>query len=148
VQNSICNPWDAAVRGSGFFFLQLREGREKGDRRSQPTAGQSLQEEEEQAVVCRGCGHPITAAAAIFSVDGSSDHMFFNPAGIVFEVVCFSRAPGCDVDGPPSSQFSWFSGFTWRLAFCGKCFIHVGWLYESGVSAFYGLIRNRLAGDF
>ena len=127
-------------------FLWLRDGEEKGG--SHPESIDIPQENEDQAVVCRDCGHPITVVRAVLDVDGSCDHTFFNPAGIVFEVLCFSQAPGCTVQGPSSRQFSWFAGFSWRLAFCGGCFGHVGWLYESPDSAFFGLIRNRLAGDF
>jgi len=108
---------------------------------------QAVKSEEGKAVVCRNCRHPITAVKSLSSVDGSRTHTFFNPAGIVFEVICFSQAPGCVVHGPTSTEFSWFSGFTWRLAFCGNCFTHLGWFFESRDSFFFGLILKKLIGD-
>jgi hypothetical protein len=89
----------------------------------------------------------IASAASVSSPDGSWTHTFFNPAGIVFEIICFSTAPGCLVQGPSSTEFSWFAGFTYRLAFCGNCLTHLGWFYESRDSSFFGLILKKLAGD-
>jgi hypothetical protein len=106
----------------------------------------SPESEAEQAVFCRDCSHPITTAQELFSIDGSQTHTFFNPAGIIFEIICFTAAPGCIIQSEASSNFSWFSGFTWRVAFCGNCFTHLGWFFESGESSFFGLILKKLAG--
>ena len=132
-------------RGAGRMALWLRDGQEK--RGGHPVSAGVFREKEYRAVLCRECGHTITFSRAVLAVDGSSSHTFFNPAGILFEIICFSKAPGCVVQGPPSIRFTWFSGFTWRLAFCGGCLTHAGWLYESGESAFFGLIGNKLTGD-
>jgi len=102
-------------------------------------------EKEENNILCRRCDHPITRQADLIAVDGSREHTFFNPAGIVFEIRCFSRAPGCRLEGAPSSDFTWFAGYRWQLALCLSCLTHLGW-YFSGADAagFFGLIRNRL----
>jgi hypothetical protein len=127
--------------------LWLRDG--KGQDLSSPISieEQSLQNEEGKAVVCKNCGHSITSADSITFIDGSQTHTFFNPAGIVFEIICFSRAPGCVVFGAASTEFSWFSDFTWRGALCGSCRIQLGWCFESGDSSFFGLILQKLIGD-
>jgi hypothetical protein len=35
------------------------------------------------------------------------------------------------VEGPPSTQDSWFAGFAWSIAHCSHCFSHLGWMYSS-----------------
>jgi hypothetical protein len=127
--------------------LLLREGH--GQTRFRPVSSerQAVQNEEQKAVICRNCGQVITSVASVSSPEGSRTHTFFNPAGIVYEIICFSTAPGCLVQGPSSTEFCWFAGFTWRLAFCGNCLTHLGWFYESRDSSFFGLILKKLAGD-
>jgi hypothetical protein len=127
--------------------LQLRDGQEQRQSRLVTAEKQAVKSEEGKAVVCRNCRHPITAVELLSSRDGSRTHTFFNPAGIVFEIICFSLAPGCIVHGAASTEFCWFSGFTWRLAFCGNCLTHLGWLFESRDAIFFGLILKKLMGD-
>jgi hypothetical protein len=78
-------------------------------------------------------------------VDGSHHHVFANPHGLVFEIVCFAAVTGCGVAGEASAEFTWFPGYRWRVLFCGACLTHLGWKFdgEDG-GAFYGLIRDRL----
>jgi hypothetical protein len=127
--------------------LWLRDG--QGQKLSGPvtTEKQVTQSEEGKAVVCRECGYTITVAEAVIPIAGSHTHTFFNPAGIVFEIICVSRAPGCAVFGAAGTEFSWFSGFTWRVALCGNCRTHLGWCFESGDFSFFGLILKKLSGD-
>jgi filamentous hemagglutinin family protein len=127
--------------------LWLRTG--QGQRWKSPVIQEqpTTKDEEEKAVVCRVCLHRISTVEKQISVDGAHTHTFFNPAGIVFEIICFSMAPGCAVYGNASSEFSWFSGFTWRLALCANCRTHLGWFFESSDSSFFGLILKKLSGN-
>ncbi len=126
----------------------LREGGSKGVIEPVLKEKPSLEGKDKKGVFCRGCTHQISTARKLFSIDGSQTHTFFNPAGIIYEIICFTTAPGCIIQGEASSNFPWFAGYTWRVAFCGNCFTHLGWLFESGESAFFGLILKKLAGDF
>jgi hypothetical protein len=67
-----------------------------------------------------------------------------NPASLVFVVRCFSRAEGALALGSPESEFSWFSGYAWQVAICGRCRAHVGWLYAGAGAPFAGLIEERV----
>lgn len=97
-------------------------------------------------VLCRQCRHPITLLSEQISVQGSHRHTFANPHGIVFEIGCFGSAGGCAYTGPASDEFTWFAGFSWKIAVCGRCLTHLGWLFTStGFSRFHGLILDRLA---
>jgi hypothetical protein len=135
------------MRNFNGFSLRRRDRQGQGMSRPVSTEKQALKIEEEKVVVCRDCRHPITTVDALRSIDGSRTHTFFNPIGIVFEIICFSAAPGCAIHGPASTNFSWFSGFTWRLALCRNCLAHLGWYFESSDSFFFGLILQKLSGD-
>lgn len=95
-------------------------------------------------ILCRECRFKVSASSFSINVNGSHEHSFFNPHGYVFEIRCFSCAPGCMPASPPSSEFSWFAGHTWQIAACTLCGAHLGWKFQSGASSFYGLIKNNI----
>jgi len=47
--------------------------------------------------------------------------------------------------GAITDDFSWFPGYGWKIAGCGTCLTHLGWLFVSGDGGnFHGLILDRL----
>lgn len=116
-----------------------------------PTSGRPAQatraatgEGTDEAIFCRACGQVVTGREQGIEVSGGHCHTFFNPVGIVFELGCFRRAPGCLVVGPPSSEFTWFADHLWQIALCRRCRTHLGWLFARGDQEFFGLILPRL----
>jgi hypothetical protein len=106
---------------------------------------QDIAAEGERFILCRQCGHMITAPDESTWMSGSHRHTFANPVGVVYEIGCFNAAPGCRSVGPATDEFTWFSGYLWRVAICGKCLTHLGWHFISmGGHGFYGLILDRL----
>ena len=96
-------------------------------------------------ILCRRCGYVITRASERISVQGAFQHSFANPHGLVFYIGCFSTAEGCAYTGPFSNEFTWFRGYSWRIAVCGSCLLHLGWLFVSAAgSSFNGLILDQL----
>jgi hypothetical protein len=100
-------------------------------------------EAEPNEIYCAACGHLVTRTDWRMSVAGAHEHTFFNPAGIVFRVVCFKEAPGVGVRGDATAEFTWFDGYKWRIALCGGCAGHLGWRFEAG-DIFFGLIKSKL----
>lgn len=99
----------------------------------------------EEYIFCRQCRNRITSPAERIEVQGSHRHTFANPHGILFEIGCFRTVMGCGHAGPASTDFSWFPGFSWRIAVCIKCLTHLGWLFASpDKGSFHGLILDRL----
>ena len=101
----------------------------------------------ERVYRCAACGAAITTPAEAIAVGGDHAHTFVNPGGYIFRVGCFRDAPGCALSGDPTSEFTWFAGYTWNFALCGACRAHLGWGWsggESGDDLFYGLILDRL----
>ncbi|WP_239988599.1 cereblon family protein [Paramagnetospirillum kuznetsovii] len=79
-------------------------------------------------------------------MNGDHEHVVFNPAGLLFRILCFRDATGAAADGAASGVFTWFSGYLWRLAACRACGAHLGWRYEGAAEPriFFGLIKDML----
>jgi len=95
-------------------------------------------------LVCVRCHHPITDQGSRIEVAGSFEHHGANPHGFRFRFGSFSAAPGCVPTGEPSTFYSWFPGYSWQVASCALCSVHVGWLFRSADGHFYGLILDAL----
>ncbi len=125
------------------FLHALKDSPEKPGTRDQ-------EKPEEEAtdgkgdILCRACGFSITSRDLRTTRNNSHIHTFANPHGHVFTIGCFAGAPGCGHPGPDVTEFTWFPGFAWRLAVCGKCLAHLGWLFTGTDSSFYGLVLDAL----
>ena len=96
---------------------------------------------------CRQCYQVLTRPAERIAVQGTHQHTFANPQGIVYHVGCFRSVRGCGYVGPATDEFTWFRGFSWRIAICSMCLTHLGWFFMSkGNESFNGLILDRLIG--
>ena len=111
---------------------------------AKPGIKAQAREDPEPVVVCAFCRHLITEPSLQIQVNGSFYHVFANPHGIVYEIGCFSGAPGCRTSSLPSEVFSWFSGFSWQICICSGCGCHLGWRFVSDSDLFYGLILDKL----
>jgi len=100
---------------------------------------------EDDDIFCRQCLQPVTNVKERIHRQGAHIHTFANPHGLVFEIGCFKNADGCGYAGPAMDEFTWFSGYRWRMALCRTCLVHLGWLFlSSGSDRFNGLILDRL----
>jgi hypothetical protein len=100
--------------------------------------------QEERRLFCAACRQLITSQDDRISIQGAQEHTFTNPHGYVFHIGCFRQTRGCSYVGERMSAWSWFRGFTWRIALCSNCNTHLGWMFEAPGNRFYGLILNRL----
>lgn len=119
--------------------------REEGESGVESHTLDRTEDESEKALYCKFCSATITTAANSIEVSDSHHHTFFNPAGIIYEIRCFSAADGCVQYGPFSDEFTWFAGYSWRLSLCSTCGAHMGWYFSSGDLGFYGLISKNLS---
>jgi hypothetical protein len=112
--------------------------------------GEETDEREQEAILCRNCLLVVTDTSERLTVEGHHHHTFANPQGIVFDIGCFRRGVGCRYSGDLTSEMSWFRGFCWRFAFCGKCLSQLGWQFLPNTEGegFWGLILNRLVIPF
>ena len=136
-------PAGVALRESGFPLSLLLEHPGQGAP-LQDAIADAVEDRAPAGLYCRACGLRITGEDQRIAVNGSHTHTFFNPAGHVFEVGCFSQAPGCLVSAESSLHFTWFAGYAWRPAFCSGCAVHLGWRFERGDGGFFSLILPSL----
>jgi hypothetical protein len=92
---------------------------------------------------CAQCHATLTRQRFAIERRDAHQHTVFNPAGHVFTLLCFVHAPGAGMLGKPSTQFSWFPDYSWRIALCIECGTHIGWEF-TGADTFYGLIKPAL----
>lgn len=97
-------------------------------------------------VICANCRELVTSTKEEIQKQGRHIHYCTNPHGYSFRFACYQDAPGCIGHGPASTEDSWFTAHSWRIALCASCAEHLGWLFE-GETRFYGLILDRLIFD-
>jgi len=131
----------AITNGQYFLRIPLPEHHEE------PVVQEEDEEkkEEEKHILCAQCRAIITSPREWIEVQGTQEHTFFNPYGIIFQIGCFRQARGCGYIGPATEEFSWFPGYSWRIAICSSCLTHLGWFYSApDRESFYGLILDHL----
>jgi len=137
--------WQVTPRNNYEDTAFRQSGPVKPHERSNAAQKQESKEKGNGQILCGFCLEPITAQHLRISVNGEHRHTFTNPAGIVFEIGCFSDAPGCRTMGVPTTEFTWFPGHSWNYAYCASCGTHLGWYFTSGEGGgFFGLILARL----
>jgi hypothetical protein len=98
-------------------------------------------------IFCAFCEKPVTQRRYKMQKDGQFEHVFTNPAGIVYRIGCFKQAPGCRLRGEETDYFTWFPGYAWSPAACESCLTHLGWRFTSqNRDRFFGLILAHLKG--
>jgi cereblon len=109
-------------------------------RSSAPAKGRAkrrLPADEESAgrskrILCRWCGEALSDVSAIFATSASGTaQTFLNPYGFLHEVVTVRWARSLTLSGPPTTEFTWYPGYAWEVASCGRCRAHVGWAFRA-----------------
>jgi len=136
-----------SAASSLFHFFRVPAGTpdEEGEITTVEEEAAERLPEEEEFILCRQCHQPITRPKERISIQGSHQHTFANPHGVVFEIGCFGSAQNCGYAGNATDEFSWFAGYSWRVCFCVMCLTHLGWIFSSKAgNSFHGLISDRL----
>jgi hypothetical protein len=135
----------AANSGAHFFRVPADKPDEEGEIVTVEEQAPEQSPEEEEYILCRQCRQAITRPVERIVIQGSHQHTFANPHGVVFEIGCFKDVTGCGYAGAATDEFSWFAGYSWRICFCTMCLTHLGWIFSSNAGAiFHGLIMDRL----
>ena len=93
--------------------------------------------------LCAWCFNRVASESERFHYGDQSEFSFRNPDGLHFEILTFSRAPGCRQFGSVTFEHTWFPGHAWTVCVCDRCGMHLGWHY-AGPREFVGLIRDRI----
>lgn len=95
-------------------------------------------------IVCKACEHRVTTDRDRAVVQDKHEHTFMNPHAFAYHIGCFGQAPGVVPNGPSSDYWTWFPGYSWQLAHCAGCGVHLGWLFRGDTRRFFGLVLDRL----
>ena len=126
--------------------VELRGDAAERKARPKERPARSRKRERDEAIVCRACETELSDASAVFSM--SDGRVFVNPHGIVHEVVTVRRARNVEVSGGPTTEFTWYPGYAWEIAWCAGCGAHVGWSFTAVAGGeparFWGLRREAI----
>ncbi|EAT43511.1 AAEL005058-PA [Aedes aegypti] len=102
---------------------------------------------------CKKCNRRIANYADMFAmskhgVSGS----YCNPSGFVHETLTVYRVvpQSTRTTTKPSTDFSWFPGYSWQIAVCNACSNHIGWKFVATKRGykpkkFYGLCAETIS---
>eukprot|EP01137_Pigoraptor_chileana_P010471 Opistho-2@60173 len=100
---------------------------------------------------CTACTKTVAMQSCVFSMSsGGPMGAYVNPGGVVHETLTVTDVPRDAVRlvGRPSTESSWFPGYAWTVAVCGRCFAHLGWRFTAverlSPRSFYGLTRTAV----
>lgn len=126
-------------------ILTLKRGElEESPRHDVDVLSKSTDDTGRDDLVCAVCKHRITSSSLRRAVEGQHRHTRINPHGYEHHFACFRTARGCVPVGKIVQFYSWFSGYSWQMAHCGNCSIHLGWLFHGEHDRFYGLLVDGL----
>ncbi len=98
---------------------------------------------------CANCGAFITESGALFSINGSWEHSYTNPAGIRCNFMTFLHSENVLVHEDLYEEHSWFPGYGWRFLLCEACHRHLGWQYDAlggdtSPNIFFGILTDAV----
>ncbi len=99
--------------------------------------------ETDDAIYCAACIYLVTQRRWRVARREAHEHTVFNPAGRLFDILCFKEAPGALPHGEACGDFTWFPGYLWKISTCHGCGTHIGCRFERA-DVFFGLIKTRL----
>jgi hypothetical protein len=80
---------------------------------------------------CIECDGLITYSDRLIDIGGTHRHLLVNLSGVTCDFYTFYSCPGAIAAGEAIEEYTWFCGYSWRMAFCRLCGRHLGWFYES-----------------
>ncbi len=130
----------------GVYCLKLgKRGDNAVDQAGEVDTQDRDEADKREFLCCTECQYPITWQTERININEKHQHVFANLHGYIYQIGCFARAPGCIPIGDETSHFSWFPGYTWRIALCGQCVTLLGWAFSSPEIQFFGLILDKLS---
>jgi cereblon len=112
--------------------------------------------EDANYILCSRCGAPLAAMRPIVMDLAGMMAAYANPAGFTHETLTLEGVlretedggEAIFLQGEPSTESSWFPGYSWTIAGCRGCGRHLGWRFDTVAGLeprrFWGLTRASL----
>jgi hypothetical protein len=81
--------------------------------------------------VCAACDERLAREDWLLQDTTQAPLVFANPHGRFFELLLVTHICGGVFDRQATSEFTWFSGYAWRVGNCAGCRAHIGWHFEA-----------------
>jgi len=111
----------------------------------------------DSVLACCHCAGTIAHRSDIFSVPGADGTVgaYVNPHGVVHQTITIKQlaSRSCYIlEGQhATTQDTWFPGYGWIIAYCSRCYNHLGWRFvsvgsngSSSVACFWGIRRGAV----
>ncbi|XP_014234795.1 protein cereblon [Trichogramma pretiosum] len=103
-------------------------------------------------LACSNCGIQIGKQSDVFPMSKEGpQNTFCNSGGFVHDTITLYDVSNIILSGEqPSTEYSWFPGYAWTIAYCERCNDHKGWCFEAHndkslrPQSFWGLTRRGL----
>ncbi|KAK9843691.1 hypothetical protein WJX81_002577 [Elliptochloris bilobata] len=81
---------------------------------------------------CVTCSAQIAKQDDVVEVsDEGAGALFVNNHGSLYDLLTLRVAYGVSLRGEATEEYTWFPGYSWRLAYCRGCSAHLGWLFRA-----------------
>uniref|UniRef100_A0A8D8L012 Protein cereblon n=1 Tax=Culex pipiens TaxID=7175 RepID=A0A8D8L012_CULPI len=102
--------------------------------------------------MCKRCSNEIGSYNDLFAMSKQGvQTSYCNPSGFVHETLTIykTRENSTFTTERPSTEFSWFPGYSWQITLCSNCRNHLGWKFVATKKnylpkSFYGLSGNSI----
>ncbi|XKL64111.1 hypothetical protein PGB90_004197 [Kerria lacca] len=81
---------------------------------------------------CITCRTTIGSCADIFAMSIEGPHgTYVNSEGCVHELITLKTVTNTFPSSDPETEYSWFPGYAWSVAYCCECHHHIGWMFTA-----------------
>jgi hypothetical protein len=81
--------------------------------------------------VCAACAARLAREDWALDARAQGPLVFANPHGKFFELLLVTHVVGAVFERGATIEFTWFSGYAWRIGTCVGCRTHIGWHFEA-----------------
>lgn len=81
--------------------------------------------------VCAACATRLAREDWALDASARGPLVFANPHGKFFELLLVTHVVGGVFERGATTEFTWFSGYAWRIGACMGCRSHIGWQFEA-----------------
>ena len=114
------------------------------------------------AICCSACNVSLSNVDCVFTVGGAEGTTgnFVNEHGFIHQVVTLRRIDEEEIilQGPPSTENSYFPGYSWTITYCQGCGSLLGWKFNwvgparqtverNKPNSFFGFMSSSLVTD-
>lgn len=102
---------------------------------------------QERYICCSGCETKLSTVDRVFTVDGAegATSAYVNGHGYIHQITTLRDVAIQEIflHGPPSTENSYFPGYSWTICYCKSCASILGWMFRRVKGGNVGLSEDR-----